>query len=135
MRAKKQRLPRKEQRSFLLVDEQCGPIETIFRSARPRGAALKAAGRGHEQIGLFDPIEPCIWRFRGWQEDPPPGTCSGRFTLQFGVPPPKRPAVEALGREAVSSAQAERLTEVLVRLDAARIAERNKKQAESAENA
>ena len=103
---------RREQRAFLLVDEEGASSDAIFRSARPRGAALKAASRGHEQIGLFDPRTPCIWRFRGWREDRPPAICQGHG-LRGLDHDRRKPAIEELGQEAVDETVANRLMQAL----------------------
>jgi hypothetical protein len=58
----------KSRRIFVLLDADDLPTSTVFRSASPRSAALKAASRGCEDISLFDAMTKCIWRFRGWKE-------------------------------------------------------------------
>ena len=114
---------RNTKRCYLLVDEEGGPTEWFFRSRVPRGAALRAAARGHEKIGLFDPLNSCIWRFRGWLEALPRGEFSERSWLESGHRL-KRPSTEKLGCEPVDGPHAERLEAVLTQLHARWEAER-----------
>ena len=48
---------------YWLLDEHRQPIGQHYRSRAPKGAALKAAARGHEDIWLF--CGQSIWRFHG----------------------------------------------------------------------
>ena len=50
-------------REYWLLDTQRKPLGRRFRSRAPKGAALKAAIRGHTDIVLFS--DQTLWQFKG----------------------------------------------------------------------
>jgi hypothetical protein len=108
---------RKPKRTFLLLDVENSPTELIFRSATPRGAALKAAHRGHEDIVLFDGKSKWVQRYRGWSENIGGRICMPKWLWETGYKP-RRYEIEYLGREKADKDTAAQFTQHLLSLAA-----------------
>ena len=61
---------KEEKCRYYLIDSENNPEGPSFVSKRPRGAAMKAATRGHESIRLFDG-KGMIWIFKGSRTETP----------------------------------------------------------------
>ena len=105
-----ERPPRKPQRPFAQLDRDCVPTGDVFHSATPRGAALKAANRGIEDIFLLDPERGRIFRYRGWKERPEGIIDIPAWAWKAGYDP-RRARVEAQGSTALEPAEFQGLKE------------------------
>lgn len=57
-----------EKKYFVLINDKNEDTEHVFHSRQPRGAALKAASRGHEKIRLRERGTTRVHLFKGWRE-------------------------------------------------------------------
>jgi len=55
-------------KNFVLLDGKNNDTNHVFSSAQPRGAALKAASRGHTDIRLRERGTNRVHVFKGWVE-------------------------------------------------------------------
>ncbi len=55
-------------KNFVLLDNGNNDTNHVFSSAQPRGAALKAASRGHQSIRLRERGTNRVHVFKGWVE-------------------------------------------------------------------
>ena len=55
----------KEKKTFILVDAKHKPKGAQFKNAQPRGAAMKAANRGHKTIRLKEVGTNRVHVFKG----------------------------------------------------------------------
>jgi len=55
-------------KKYFVLQEDGGDSETVFCSRQARGAALKAASRGHTQIRLRERGTNRVHIFKGWRE-------------------------------------------------------------------
>ena len=53
-------------KNFVLIDDNNNDTNHVFSSAQPRGAALKAASRGHTNIRLRERGTNRVHVFEGW---------------------------------------------------------------------
>ena len=58
-----------EKKYFVLLNDANEDTEHVFHSRQPRGAALKAASRGHLAIRLRERGTTRIHIFKGWREE------------------------------------------------------------------
>ncbi len=57
-----------KKKNFVLIDSNNEDTNHVFSSAQPRGAALKAATRGYEDIRLRERGTNRVHVFKGWVE-------------------------------------------------------------------
>ena len=55
-------------KKYFVLQDNNGDTETVFHSRQPRGAALKAASRGHTDIRLRERGTNRVHVFNGWRE-------------------------------------------------------------------
>jgi hypothetical protein len=58
-----------EKKYFVLLSDDNEDTEHVFHSRQPRGAALKAASRGHTSIRLRERGTTRVHVFTGWREE------------------------------------------------------------------
>lgn len=56
-------------KKYFVLQDKNGDTETVFNSRQPRGAALKAASRGHTDIQLRERGTNRVHVFTGWREE------------------------------------------------------------------
>ncbi len=56
------------EKKYFVLQDGGGDTSTVFHSAQPRGAALKAASRGNKQIRLRERGTNRVHVFKGWRE-------------------------------------------------------------------
>ena len=56
------------EKKYFVVQDGSGDTETVFCSRQARGAALKAASRGHTEIRLRERGTNRVHVFKGWRE-------------------------------------------------------------------
>ncbi len=56
-------------KKYFVMQDANGDTDTLFHSRQPRGAALKAASRGHTDIRLRERGTNKIHIFCGWREE------------------------------------------------------------------
>ena len=58
----------KPKKNFVLLDANNGDTNHVFKSAQPRGAALKAANQGNKSIRLRERGTNRVHVFNGWTQ-------------------------------------------------------------------
>ncbi len=106
--------PRKSKRRFWLLDTNNQPTGKVFRSVKPRGAALKAANRGITDIALFD--QDRIERFEGSRTPKP---LRGRASWAMGLEMYDS-GIRKLGTELLTEEEARHIAEQCERCEAER---------------